>query len=494
MNRQSPSISGAMIRDVHLCERKVALDIHGDPADRDPVSPFTSMLWREGLAHEEEVFGGLGDGVADFRGLERRDRELGTLRAMEDGANVILGSVIEHADLIGMPDVLRRTSTGYLAQDVKSGAALEGPRRNYKKDYLVQVAHYAHILERSGLGRGDVAGIIGRSGAETAYDLSAPLGRERVSGAELHLRLLDLARDLRASPDAARGALSAACSMCEWKTRCRRELAAADDLTRIAGLGRAIREPIEAIAKTVSALAALDPAALGAVPGVGAERLRRLADRARLLADPAAGPIVREPLRLVRPAYAIDFDVEADPLRNLVYLHGFWHVAPDGTREFTHFFAETANEDGEKAAFARAIEHFRSHRSAHWFHYSQYERTAYRQLQRRHPDVCGEDEIDVMFAAERCTDVYAIVAARTDWPLGSYGIKAIAVACGFSWDDADPGGANSVEWYDRFVTTGDPALRDRIVAYNRDDVRASEVVRDALHELETTGLIRGFRR
>lgn len=494
MNSQALAISGAMIRDVHLCERKVALDIHGDAVDRDPVSPFTRMLWREGLAHEEEMLAGLGEGAADLRGLGRRDRELGTLRAMEDGADVILGSVIQHEDMIGMPDVLRRTAAGYVAQDVKSGAALEGPKGNYKKDYLVQVAHYAHMLERSGLGRGDAAGIIDRTGAETIYDLSIPLGRERIAGAELHLRLLDRARDIRTSPDAARGALSAACSMCEWKTRCRRDLIPADDLTRIAGLGRAIREPIEAIATTVSALADLDKAAIGAVPGVGADRLRRLVDRARLLADPAAGPIVREPLGLVRPAYAIDFDVEADPLRNLVYLHGFWHVAPDGTREFTHFFAETADAAGEKAAFARAIAHFRSHRSAHWFHYSQYERTAYRQLQRRHPDVCDEDEIDEMFAAERCTDVYAIVAARTDWPLGSYGIKAIAVACGFKWDDADPGGANSVEWYDRFVTTGDPALRDRIVAYNRDDVRASEVVRDALHELEATGLIKAFRR
>ncbi|VVT29892.1 hypothetical protein SPHINGO391_510191 [Sphingomonas aurantiaca] len=115
-------------------------------------------------------------------------------------------------------------------------------------------------------------------------------------------------------------------------------------------------------------------------------------------------------------------------------------------------------------------------------------------LQRRHPGVCGEDEIELIFASERCTDIYAIIAKRTDWPLSSYGIKSIAKACGFEWEDVDPGGANSIEWYDRFVETGDGALRNRIVAYNRDDVIASQVVRDALEELETTGVIASFRR
>lgn len=132
---------------------------------------------------------------------------------------------------------------------------------------------------------------------------------------------------------------------------------------------------------------------------------------------------------------------------------------------------------------AEAIDHFRQYRDTHWFHYSAYERTAYRGLQRRHPEVCGEDEIDIVFAPERCTDIYAIIA-----------IKSIAKACGFGWENVDPGGANSIEWYDRFVETGDNKLRNRIVAYNRDDVIASHIVRDALAELNTTGVIAAFRR
>ncbi len=148
MTPVTPAISGAMIRDLLLCERQAALDIHGDPVLLDPVSAFTRMLWREGLAHETKVLSGFSEGLADIRGLTQSERESGTLSAIEARLPVILGDVIRHNNMIGMPDVLRWTPLGYVASDVKSGAALEGAKRNYKQGYLVQVAHYAHILGR----------------------------------------------------------------------------------------------------------------------------------------------------------------------------------------------------------------------------------------------------------------------------------------------------------------------------------------------------------
>lgn len=487
-------ISGSTIRDLLLCERRADLDLNGDPGTRDPVSPFVQMLWAEGVAHEGRILGALPGPVTDLRGMDRDERERGTLRAIHDGAPTVLGAVLRHGDLVGMPDLLRLTPSGHLAGDVKSGAAMTGPNATYRREYLVQVAHYARLLELTGLGRGDAAFVIDRSGAEVEYDLAAPLGRGGASGRELHLELLDRAREVATGAGATRPALSANCGMCQWRTACRRELLEKDDVTLVAGLGRSLREPVETLAGTVAELAVVDAARAPRLKGVGPERLARFVGRARLLADPMAGPVVLAPLGLPRHAAEIDFDVEADPLRGIVYLHGFWHVDAEGGGRFFHFYAETPDEAGERDAFARAVEHFREHRAGHWFHYSAYERTAYRDLQRRHPKVCSEDEIEAIFEAGRCTDLYATVTRATDWPLSSYGIKSIAKACGFEWEDADPGGANSIEWFDRWVTTRDPALRDRIVAYNRDDVKASARVREALRELEATGAIVGFRR
>lgn len=73
------------------------------------------------------------------------------------------------------------------------------------------------------------------------------------------------------------------------------------------------------------------------------------------------------------------------------------------------------------------------------------------------------------------------------------GLKTVAAGLGFAWADEDPGGAQSVVWWSNAV---DPGLtepdrqgwRDRILAYNRDDVRATLHVRDWL-EREGPGLV-----
>lgn len=189
-----------MIRDLLLCERRLALDIHGDPEMRDQASPFVSMLWRDGLLHEQQVLSQLPGPVIDLRVLKRHLREAGTIKAIDDGAPTILGAVIHHDDAVGMPDLLIWSWSGHIAADVKSGAAVEGERANYKKEYLVQVAHYAWILENTGLGRGDEAAIIDRTGATTTYDLSVPIGREKLTGKDLHGRLLADARLIAATP------------------------------------------------------------------------------------------------------------------------------------------------------------------------------------------------------------------------------------------------------------------------------------------------------
>lgn len=487
-------ISGTMLRDLVICERKLALDVHGDAAEKDAISPFVQMLWRDGMSHEHEVLGPMSGSAVDLRGLDAEIRTEATIRAIRSKAPTILGSIIHSEGAVGMPDLLQLGDRGYVAMDVKAGAATEGVSEKYKPEYLAQVSHYAHIVSANDWGPSDVAGIIDASRQTVLYDLRRKVGRSGLDGMETHAHQFAQARDIVTGTAETRGALAAHCGFCDWRTKCRADLIAADDLTLIAGLGRTVRKAMMPVAGSVGELASLPDAALGARPGIGSDRLRRFAERARLLADPAAGPVVRAPLDLPRPPHAIDFDVEADPSRGLVYLHGFWHERAGSPAEFVHFFAPTADEAGEREAFEQAIAHFREHRSSHWFHYSAYERTSYRALQRRHPDVCSPEEIDTIFSAERCTDLYAIIASRTDWPLSSYGIKSIAKSCGFSWEDTDPGGAASIEWYDRYVRDGDPALRDRIIAYNRDDVRASARVREALAELETTGRIDAFRR
>lgn len=472
-------ISGTMLGDLVQCERRYELDLRGDQGARDKVSDFVTMLWAGGAAFEEAVVGRLPGIAIDLRHEAPDHREALTLKAIEKRPDWIIGGRIMVGDRLGVPDLLHWTGTHWEVGDVKSGSALDDAGRP-RAQYRAQVGHYASILADIGLGPRDCAFVIGRDGGETHYNLDSPMGRSGVSINQEVDALVTRARAIIAQREVTRPALCSACSMCHWRTVCRAELEAADDLSLVAGLGRALRTVIEPIAPTVTALAAVEPSALGnPLPGLGLARLRRFRDRARLLRTPGAQPFARKPLGLRRYPREFHFDIETHPLLGgLVYLHGILDVR-DGKETYVSFFAEDPADEGD--VFAKAWEFLTSDTDAHIFYYSKFERTSYRVLADRYPSVCSRDEVEALFAPARATDLLGdAVMPNTEWPTHSMGVKALAKFCGFSWSDVDPSGASSIAWFDRWLRTGDPAYRQRLEAYNRDDVRATVVLLEAL--------------
>ncbi len=70
---------------------------------------------------------------------------------------------------------------------------------------------------------------------------------------------------------------------------------------------------------------------------------------------------------------------------------------------------------------------------------------------------------------------------QTDGPLG---LKQLASATGFRWRDDSPSGEASMVWYEVATRDDSPAAlasRERIVAYNEDDCRATKALRDWLN-------------
>ena len=233
MGRQ---ISGTMLRDLVQCERRFELDVMGDPAARDRVSDFVTMLWEGGAAFEEEIVAGLQGAVVDLRHVPVGERMARTMAAIDARPDWIVGGRIEVGDRLGIPDLLRWTGSYWEAGDVKSGGALDDVGRP-RAEYRAQVGHYAAIVASLDLGPGDRAFVIGSDGGRTPYGLHAPAGRDGVSIAGEVEGLVGRARSILAGREVTRPALSSACAMCHWRTVCRAELNATDDVTLVAGCG-----------------------------------------------------------------------------------------------------------------------------------------------------------------------------------------------------------------------------------------------------------------
>jgi predicted RecB family nuclease len=490
------AITASILYNLVQCPKRVERDLFEDPSLRDEVSPFIAMLWRRGALYEHEVLNQGALTVLDLSEFEGDEKEQRTLEAMRRGEPLIYNGRIHADDLLGVPDLLRHNGDGYTPIDIKSGRGKEGGGEDEdgkpKLHYAVQLALYVDVLERLGLSASRRGVIFDVHGAEHLYDLTAPRGPKTPQSLwDEYQTHLATARAIAARTLSPRGALASACKLCHWYTGCCAELRAADDLTLIPVLGRAIRDAMVDTIPSVAALAQINPDAFivkakTAFKGVGPDRLRTFHARAKLLSEPGAQPYLKAPITLPVSDLELFFDIEVDPLRDLTYLHGI--VERRGgeadSERFVAFFTDEETPEAERDAFAQAVAYLQADPAATIWYYSKYERTIYRKLQLRYPEVCSSEAIEALFDPARSIDLYNDVVTRaTEWPTNDQSIKTLAKYLGFSWRDTNPSGAASIEWFDQWVRTRDPAVKARILSYNEDDCRATRVLLDGVRAL-----------
>ena len=491
-----PMITASILYNLVQCPKRVELDLFGNPAERDQVSPFVEMLWQRGTLYENEVMTSGKLVVLDLSHVEGDEKEKLTLEAVQRGEPLIYSGCISADDLLGIPDLMRRVGEGYVPIDIKSGRGKEGGGDDEdgkpKLHYAVQLALYVDVLERLGYSAGRYGIILDIRGKEVSYDLGAARGVRKVETLwDEYQNVLGTARAIVSQAIVPKGALASSCKLCHWHSGCSKTLRADDDLTLIPVLGRTIRDAMEATLPTVADLASINPDAFitkGKTPfkGVGEDRLRTFHARACLLKDPNAKPYLKAPVALPVSEVEYFFDIEVDPLRDFTYLHGMVERrGGDSTKErFVYFFADEETPSAERDCFAQSIAFLNSEPTATIWYYSKYERTLYRKLQARYPEVCSSDVIEKLFDPVRAIDLYNdVVTKATEWPTNDQSIKTLAKYLGFSWRDTNPSGAASIEWFDQWVRSRDPSLRQRILDYNQDDCTATRVLLDGIRAL-----------
>lgn len=491
------SITAAMLYNLVHCPNRLSLDLHEDPARRDPESKFVQLLWEKGTAFEQEVIRHLALPFIDLSSKPSDERERLTSAAIAQGDELIYAGRIRAGNLLGDPDLLRKRTNGYVAGDIKSGAGMEGSSDvsdgKPKKHYAVQLALYTDIFEKLEISGGRFPFIWDIHGNEVVYDLDAPQG-PRTPGPlwKVYENTLSSARKVCSQPGLTLPALGGTCKLCHWHTLCVAHLNEIEDLSLIPGLGRAKRDAMLDHLQTVAQLAHTDVAAMisgtkTVIPGIGAPTLKKFHQRARLLVDPHAKPYIRQWPRFPNAKVELFFDIETDPMRDVCYLHGFLErTGQDNTAErYISFFADVPSAEAEKKAFSEAWAYVQSSQPCALYFYSKYERTWWRKLRERYPDVATEEQIDALFDPGTAIDLYYdVVAPYTEWPTNDHSIKTLASYLGFEWRDASPSGAESIEWYHRWVETTDPDIRQRILEYNEDDCRATRVLLDGIHTLD----------
>jgi len=496
------ALTASKLYDYTQCPHRVWRDLYGPMSEKnEEPNPFVQLLWERGVRYEEKVLAGLGD-ILSLKGLSQKDNKEKTLQALNQGVPLIYQGMIEFDGLLGIPDLLKKQPDGtYAPLEIKSGMGYAGvdeetgEEGKLKKSYAIQLGLYLDVLQNLGFTKKHVGYILDGHGQMIEYDLDQPQGvRTPQTFWQFYLQGRDNVKLLQANEVQNNPALAGICKLCPWYASCKKWVEKTEDPTGLFYVGRTKRDVLlqDLNVRHVGDILLLDIPELLAqkkkdksfLPGLGDKTLNKIFDRAKVM-KVTGKPVVYEKINFPKVSYELFFDIEDDPTQEFVYLHGVYERTTNGER-FLDFTAKEISAEAEAKAWQEFWDYIRSLPQADFavYYYSAHEKSTYRRMQKIYPQVVSETELENFFANPNVIDLYTeVVLKKTDWPLGSYSIKAIAQYLGFKWRDETPSGALSIQWFNDYLEKKDLKILERILLYNEDDCKATMVVKDAIQEI-----------
>jgi len=450
------------------CMHSFYLDCFGDRSEKRRETTAERHVKSLGISLQEKIVQGL-PGIrgsrTSYASMEEGARL--TLTWMKEGVDWIYQGVLFRDDFSGIPDLLMkvpgRSALGdytYVPGEVKSHKS----PTFYDK---LQLFHYAHLLEPV-LGERPETGFVLAGSSANRYEIRLE-GKIERQFAELTRQML-LVRSGELATEPLR---CSSCSRCLWSSRCQSEWLEKDHISLISGLSALMaRKLTEQGLSNCAQMAEADASKLSELLDIPVKHCQRfiLAARARQENRPI---VLRKPeFPQGKTLYFYDIETNDDQ----VFCHGVVRVR-NGQREEICFFAENPGE--EASIWHQLLDYLAVDEDLIVYCWTLYERT--------YVDICwrkfggnrkGYDNLN-----RGLVDQCAFVREHFALPCRGYSIKAVAPFFGFEWSSDEANGMNCVAWYRGWLETRDESLREKIIQYNLDDVRAMAVVDERLKQL-----------
>ncbi len=438
------------------CPNWVYFDVHSDR--KKPHHPLMERLIDDGMIDEKqrEAISDRTD-VAEVMAEDPDEAFKQTLAFMAEGRQTIYHGVLVDQHWVGHPDVLEKVegvsrfgNYYYIASDIK--------RSRYLRDeFKFQGCFYAELLSKIQ----EVKPVNGYIITPDKTVLSYPIEEME---AHFHLSLIEIEKIIAGKKPA--HFVTTGCKQSPWFPECRLESESCDDLSL---LNRVWREEVAALQasniQTITELARLSLAELERrVPNVSGVRLETMHEQA--LALKQGSYLIRKSIHLPKANIELYFDIESDPLRDFDYLLGVLKVE-NGESSYHPFMAESPAQ--ESNMWLEFCDFIAQHLEAPMYHYGYFEQEVVRRFASRY----GVSEIVQEALDRNMIDLIELIRPAIIFPLSFYSLKDIASYIGFHWRADDASGANSVLWFEDWLSSKSPALLQKIMEYNEDDVRAT---------------------
>ncbi len=463
-------ISASMFYKYDACPHWLYFDAYGDPAKKASVTPFTEMLLKGGILHEQSVMSGMN--CVKPEGETQDERFASTLKLMRDGASCIYHGVLMDDEFVGEPDILERRngsagsnfgSFHYVPVEIKSAERVSDAHK-------YQLFCYGVLLEHLQGTRPEEAYVLNGSGTRIGFML-------REFEEQFRNAVKDIRKTLAGDPPPPHVASS--CKQSPWFKEC---LAFAEKQDDVALLYNVKKKVVMALrehgVKTVHDAALIEPNRLAKEDRLFKPALlERIVLQARALKEKRH--FIRKPIDLPEAPLEIFFDIEGDPLRQVEYLFGFL-VRREGSKEEKYEYQVAERPEDEAKMWAEFLVWVNALEDDYVvYHYGTYELTRIIQLEGRHG--CPLEQVAALNRfRDRLVDLNELVKETVVFPLYFYSIKDIGKYIGFTREGAIAGGGESVAFYEDWLKTGDRKKLDDIILYNKEDVVATRYLKDWL--------------
>ncbi|MBI4592547.1 TM0106 family RecB-like putative nuclease [Candidatus Uhrbacteria bacterium] len=438
------------------CPNWIYFDSHAN--ETRPHELLMARLQNDGLIEEKEreLLSDRQD-LVEVSAEDSDEAYRQTLTFMREGRQTIYHAVLVDAHWVGHPDLLEkvegRSRLGdyyYVASDMKRS-------RFIRDDYKFQGCFYAELLEK-------VQGVKPVQGYIVTPDKEVLAYLIEEFEAQYELTLTEIEKIIAGKRPA--HFVTSGCKQSPWYKECRSESERCDDLSL---LNRVWREEVHTLEKagidTLSELALKSvPELEHLAPTVSSHRLETMRDQAIAIKEDRH--LIRGTVKLSEANVELFFDIESDPLRDFDYLFGVLKVTSAG-EEYISFFAESPEQEG--AMWAEFVHFIERHIDAPIYHYGWFEEEVVRRFSAKY----GIGEIAREALERNMVDLLSTLRPAVIFPLSFYSLKDIGEYIGFAWRSVDASGANSVMWFEEWLTKKSPKLLQKILEYNEDDVRAT---------------------
>lgn len=463
----SGPITPSKIATTRECPHYYYLECFGDRSKLREVSDGEELRMQQGRLFETDVVSKIpGAESVPWKYPDFKTGYVKTMEMLKKGPAWIHSGVLLSRNLLGVPDLLkridRRSSLGnysYEPIDVKGHKAIQ-------PSDILQLYAYAYLLEP----------LLGHRPERGGIWLNTRQVEEVVFDEELKIEFSHVLtqmkqieeKKLKTSP-----VQCSACDTCLWIGQCTADWVAVDHVCLLTGVGASLagklksagittcREVSEADAKTLSTT------------------LKRDFDATARLIQAAKSRRDNKPYVLKKPIFPGDVPIyfyDIETYGAITFLHGVIRLYK-GKREERSFYVGSPDE--EEKAWHEFLDYVAQDNESVVYCWTNYEKGFTQKLWSKYEG----NEAGYNHLGDHLEDHCKFVKDHFVLPCRGYSLKQVAPVFGFHWQAQDAGGGNCEAWYGRWLESKDPALYEKILEYNLDDVRAMDVIHHAVTKL-----------